>query len=78
MPRLDTPQVPGVLRLFHPLWDAVADEDVAHADQTCARGNFRSWAKITSHAYAARSRDPDTAVDHALPAWACSRLGPNP
>ncbi|WP_161359137.1 ATP-binding protein [Streptomyces sp. SID3343] len=76
VPRLDAPQVPGVLRLFHPLWDAVADEDVAHADQTCARGNFRAWAKITSHLYAVRHRDSGKNVDRALLAWACSRLGP--
>ncbi|MFJ8747465.1 AAA family ATPase [Embleya sp. NPDC127516] len=78
VPRLTPPHVPTVLRLFHPLWDAETDEDLLHTDQAHARGNFRTWAKITSHAYAARSRDPDTAVDHALLTWACSRLGPNP
>ncbi|MFE5330459.1 hypothetical protein ACFRCG_29140 [Embleya sp. NPDC056575] len=67
-----------MLRLFHPLWDAVADEDLLHIDQTCARGNFRSWAKITSHLYAARHHEPGRNVDHTLPAWACSRLGPPP
>ncbi|MGW1997752.1 hypothetical protein [Embleya sp. NPDC001921] len=67
-----------MLRLFHPLWDAATDEDLLHSDTTHARGNFHTRAKITSHAYAARSRDPDTAVDHAVPAWACSRIGPNP
>ncbi|MGC0415530.1 hypothetical protein ABIA38_001038 [Embleya sp. AB8] len=78
VPRPDASQVPGVLRLFHPLWDGATDEDLLHADRAHARGNFRTWAKITSHAYAARSRDPDTAVDHALPTRACSGLGPNP
>ncbi|MET7305190.1 ATP-binding protein [Embleya sp. NPDC005575] len=77
-PRLDTAQVPRVLRLFHPLWDAAADEDLLHTDRAHARGNFRTWAKITSHAYAARSRDPGTAVDRALLTRACSHLGPNP
>ncbi|MET7304756.1 hypothetical protein [Embleya sp. NPDC005575] len=65
-----------MLRLFHPLWDAVADEDLLHSDTTHARGNFRTWAKITSHLYAARHREPGRNVDRALPARACSRLGP--
>lgn len=73
-PRLDTGQVPAVLRLFHPLWDAAAEADLLHADATCAKGNFRTWAKITSHAALARS--PESAVDRALLSRACSRLGP--
>ncbi|OEV06282.1 hypothetical protein AN216_00345 [Streptomyces oceani] len=75
---MDTSQVPGALRLFHPLWDPVADEDVAHADEICGRGNFRTWAKITSHVYAACERRSEAMVDRALLAWACSRLGPTP
>ena len=75
-PRLETAQVPGVLRLFHTLWDTALDEDLLHADETCARGNFRSWAKITSHVYAALARRPGTPVDHALLSAACGRLGP--
>ncbi|TGB16101.1 ATP-binding protein [Streptomyces sp. MZ04] len=77
-PRLDTEQVPTVLRLFHPLWDTAADADLLHADATCAKGNFRTWAKITSHAYAALARSPETAVDRDLLSRACSRLGPTP
>ncbi|MBC9715722.1 ATP-binding protein [Streptomyces sp. TRM66268-LWL] len=77
-PRLEPAQVPGVLRLFHPLWHTATDADLLHADKTCARGNFRAWAKITSHAYAALSRHPDTTVDHTLLSRACSRLGPTP
>lgn len=77
-PRLDSSQVSGVLRLFHPLWGVTADEDLLHADETCARGNFRTWAKITSHLYAVLDRRPETLVDRALLSWACSRLGPNP
>ncbi|MFI6588583.1 hypothetical protein [Embleya sp. NPDC050493] len=65
-----------MLRLFHLLWDTATDEDLLHADTTHARGNFRTWAKITSHA--ARSRSPDTTMDRALLTSACSRLGPNP
>lgn len=53
--RPDASQVPIVLRLFHPLWDSTSDADLFHADHTCTRGNFRTWAKITSHAYTACS-----------------------
>lgn len=74
--RLEAAQVPGALRLFHPLWHTATDADLLHADATCARGNFRTWAKITSHAYAFLSRRSETTADRALLTWACSRLGP--
>ncbi|RAJ29269.1 AAA domain-containing protein [Kitasatospora sp. SolWspMP-SS2h] len=77
-PRLATPQIPDVLRLFHPLWHTATDADLLHTDETCARGNFRTWAKITSHAYAALDQHPGVGADRALLARACSRLGPNP
>ncbi|MEU6768122.1 ATP-binding protein [Streptomyces sp. NPDC046853] len=76
VPRLDGARVPAVLRLFHPLWDPATDADLLHADTTHARGNFRTWAKVTSHAYAALARTRGAAVDRALLAGACSRLGP--
>ncbi|MEV8320869.1 ATP-binding protein [Streptomyces sp. NPDC059900] len=78
MPRLEASQLPAVLRLFHPLWDTALDEDLLHADETCARGNFRTWAKITSHLYAIRDRHPERPVDRQLVTWACGRLGPHP
>jgi hypothetical protein len=78
VPRLDTGQVPAVLRLFHPLWDAAIDADLLHADATWAKGNFRTWAKITSHVYAALARHPETVVDRTVLTRACSRLGPTP
>ncbi|MER5351869.1 ATP-binding protein [Kitasatospora sp. NPDC002551] len=78
VPRLEASQVPAVLRLFHPLWHTAADADLLYADETCARGNFRTWAKITSHAYAALDQRPGTGADGALLSRACSRLGPNP
>ncbi|MEV5205709.1 ATP-binding protein [Streptomyces sp. NPDC053720] len=78
VPRLDPPQVPGMLRLFHPLWDTATDADLLHTDKTRAHGNFRTWAKITSHAYAALDRHPEHTVDVALLAQACARLGPRP
>lgn len=78
VPRLDVSQLPTVLRLFHPLWDTATEDDLSHADETCAHGNFRTWAKITSHLYAIRDRRPERAVDRQLITWACGRLGPHP
>ncbi|MEV6174909.1 hypothetical protein AB0L99_42725 [Streptomyces sp. NPDC051954] len=75
---MDVSQLPTVLRLFHPLWDTATDDDLSYADETCAQGNFRTWAKITSHLYATCSPHPDKHVDRALLTWACSRLGPHP
>nr|WP_240929959.1 ATP-binding protein [Streptomyces coryli] len=75
-PRLEAAQVPAVLRSFHPLWHTASDEDLLHADEICAHGNFRTWAKITSHMYAALDRRPVDLVGRALLTWACSRLGP--
>ena len=56
VPRLKAAQLPDVLPLFHPLWATADPTDLHHADQTCARGNFRTWAKLTSHVYAAVNR----------------------
>lgn len=78
VPRLEAAQVPAVLRLFHPLWHTAADADLLYADETCGRGNFRTWAKITSHAYASLDQSPGAGADRALLERACSRLGPNP
>ncbi|MFE7112355.1 ATP-binding protein [Streptomyces sp. NPDC057575] len=36
VPRLEPAQVPGVLRLFHPLWDTATDTDLLHTDETRA------------------------------------------
>ncbi|WP_189220852.1 MULTISPECIES: ATP-binding protein [Streptomyces] len=78
VPHLEPAQVPGVLRLFHPLWHTATDAPLLHTDETCAHGNFRTWAKITSHVYAALDRHPEHRVDAALLARACARLGPRP
>ncbi|MEU7260578.1 hypothetical protein AB0B21_32920 [Streptomyces rimosus] len=47
-------------------------------DEQMARGNLRTWAKITSHLCAARERDPVRRVDRELLEQACARLGPYP
>jgi hypothetical protein len=76
--RLDASGVPQTLSLFHPVWAQADADDVARVDEQMARGNFRTWAKITSHVYAARERDPARRVDRELIEQACARLGPYP
>lgn len=53
-------------------------DDVRHVDDTVATGNFRTWAKITSHMHATLVRRPDTAVDREFLKQACARLGTHP
>lgn len=76
--RLDTGDVPQTLSLFHPVWEDADPADLAAADEQTARGNFRTWAKITSHVCAARSREPGTRVGRDAIDRACARLGPYP
>ena len=76
--RLEPSQVLQTLTLFHPVWAQADPDNIARADEQMARGNFRTWAKITSHVYAARERDPARRVDRELIEQACVRLGPYP
>jgi DNA transposition AAA+ family ATPase len=76
--RLEPSQVPQTLTLFHPVWAQADPDDLARADEQMAGGNFRTWAKITSHVYAARERGPARRVDRELIEQACARLGPYP
>ncbi|MFG3111800.1 AAA family ATPase [Streptomyces tendae] len=76
--RLEPSQLPQTLTLFHPVWAQADPDDLARADEQMARGNFRTWAKTTSHVYAARERDPARRVDQELIEQACARLGPYP
>ncbi|MFE2296393.1 AAA family ATPase [Streptomyces sp. NPDC059452] len=76
--RLEPSQVPQTLTLFHPVWAEADPDDLVRADEQTARGNFRTWAKITSHVYAARERGPVRRVDRELIEQACARLGPYP
>ncbi|WP_328296405.1 ATP-binding protein [Streptomyces sp. NBC_00435] len=79
-------QVPGLaqerlaetLTMFHDVWEGAGPADVVWADATVARGNFRTWAKITSHVYALSKGGRDVGVDRGLIEQACARLGPYP
>lgn len=76
--RLEPSRVPQILALFHPVWAQAAPDDLARVDGQMARGNVRTWAKITSRVYAARERGPVRRVDRELIEQACARLGPCP
>ncbi|MFI9630768.1 AAA family ATPase [Streptomyces sp. NPDC052042] len=76
--RLDAEDVPRTLGLFHPVWEDADPAGLVRADEQTARGNFRTWAKITSHVCAARGRDPGAGVDRDAIDQACARLGPYP
>ncbi|MFI6986682.1 AAA family ATPase [Embleya sp. NPDC050154] len=76
--RLDPTRLPYTLPLFHHIWHTAAPDDVRHVDDTVAKGNFRTWAKITSHLHATLVRRPDTVAGRELLKQACARLGPHP
>ncbi|UQT62007.1 ATP-binding protein (plasmid) [Streptomyces durmitorensis] len=78
VPGLDQERLAEMLAMFHDVWEGLDPADVGWADATVARGNFRTWAKITSHVYALARRSRDLRVDRALIEQACARLGPYP
>lgn len=78
VPGLDQERLAEILAMFHDVWEGVDPAEVEWADATVARGNFRTWAKITSHVYALSKRGRDVRVDRALIEQACARLGPYP
>ncbi|MFI8106832.1 AAA family ATPase [Streptomyces sp. NPDC086023] len=78
VPGLDQERLAETLAMFHDVWEGADPADVGSADATVARGNFRTWAKITSHVYALTKRGRDVRVDRALIEQACTRLGPYP
>ncbi|MFB6642933.1 AAA family ATPase [Streptomyces chartreusis] len=75
--RLDRDQLPHTLSLFHPVWAQAQASDLTRADEQIAHGNFRTWAKITSHLHALRHRRPHTPVTSELITQASTRLGPH-
>ncbi|WP_078904301.1 ATP-binding protein [Streptomyces xanthophaeus] len=78
VPGLEQERLAETLAMFHDVWEGAEPADVAWADATVARGNFRTWAKITSHVYALSKRGRNVQVDRALIEQACTRLGPYP
>ncbi|MFD9106310.1 AAA family ATPase [Streptomyces virginiae] len=78
VPGMEPEQLTETLVMFHAVWEGVEPADISWADATVARGNFRTWAKITSHVYALSRRENTTRVDRSLIEQACARLGPYP
>ncbi len=64
------------LAMFHDVWEGTDPADVEWADATVARGNFRTWAKITSHLYALTKHSQHPGANRSMLEQACARLGP--
>lgn len=73
--RMSPAQVVHVIPAFHPVWAAAQLDDIAFADTYAGHGNFRAWAKITSHAVTALTRLAREVPDREVLQWVFSRLG---
>ncbi|MGN9846540.1 AAA family ATPase [Nonomuraea sp. H19] len=60
--KMEPEQVLNVITDFHPIWSDVDDELILLADNLSGHGNFRNWAKITSHADWLLKHDPEDKV----------------
>ncbi|MBQ1159551.1 ATP-binding protein [Streptomyces sp. A73] len=76
--RVEPDHLTETLATFHDVWEGASPADVKRADAAVARGNFRTWAKITSHLYALAKRSRHTRADSSLIKQACARLAPTP
>ncbi|WP_328393777.1 hypothetical protein [Nocardia sp. NBC_00416] len=59
---------------FHPVWEHAEPQIVAFADEHAGHGNFRAWAKITSHTVRALARMQRKQVDQEVMGWVFSKL----
>ena len=73
--RLTREQVAVVIPAYHPIWAQADPADIAFADTHAAHGNFRAWAKITSHAVTALTRLDRSRVDREVIQWVFSKFG---
>ncbi|MFF4522579.1 hypothetical protein [Streptomyces bluensis] len=74
VPRLGPREVATVMAAFHPLWGNVTADDVAWVDEHVGHGNFRTWAKLTSHLTAEIYGRSRAVVDRRMLERACARL----
>ncbi|MFB7477080.1 AAA family ATPase [Kitasatospora sp. NPDC056184] len=74
VPRLSPAEVGPVMEAFHPLWGQVAPGDVAWVEEHVGHGNFRTWAKVTSHLTAEVYGQARPVVDRRLLERVCARL----
>lgn len=73
--RMDREEVLRAIPAFHPAWADAPLPVIDYADMHAGHGNFRSWARITSHVLQGLRRRPDAAVDYKLLDWVFSRTG---
>lgn len=74
VPRLSQREVATVMAAFHSLWEDVTADDVAWVDEHVGHGNFRTWAKLTSHLTAETYGKSRAVVDRRMLERACARL----
>ena len=74
VPRLAQGEVATVMEAFHPLWGEVAGADMAWVDEYVGHGNFRTWAKVTSHLTAETYGRSRAVVDRRMLERVCGRL----
>lgn len=74
VPRLRPREVATVMAAFHPLWEDVTEDDVAWVDEHVGHGNFRTWAKLTSHLTAETYGRSSGVVERRMLERACARL----
>ncbi|MER5204842.1 ATP-binding protein [Streptomyces sp. NPDC002825] len=74
VPCLSQREVAIVMAAFHPLWEDVTADDVAWVDEHVGHGNFRTWAKLTSHLTAEIYGKSRAVVDRRMLERACARL----
>jgi hypothetical protein len=67
-------EVATVMQAFHPLWSQVSDQDMAWVEEYVGHGNFRTWAKVTSHLTAETSGRSAAVVDRRMLQRVCGRL----
>ncbi|MFC5665008.1 AAA family ATPase [Kitasatospora misakiensis] len=74
VPRLAQSEVRPVMEAFHPLWGQATPKDMAWVDEHVGHGNFRTWAKVTSHLTAEVYGQARAVVDRPLLERVCARL----
>lgn len=74
VPRLSPREVATVMAAFHPRWEDVSEDDVVWVDEHVGHGNFRTWAKLTSHLTAELYGKSRAVVDGRMLERACARL----
>ncbi|MFC9472442.1 AAA family ATPase [Nocardia sp. NPDC056952] len=72
--RMTAEQVLTVIPAYHPIWAQADPEIIAYADTHAGHGNFRSWAKITSHAARTLNKAGRDTVDHDVLGYVFSKL----